>query len=176
VVALGVKRFTSVLPWLRPQVYRTTFRIRSGCFRTMCCRVDYSCFASCRRFPLRWIVNPIGTFRSSLRNFHLIRRVEQTDPPSWTSGRKWILSRRSCLLARTTLPSCWTAWVFRSPLRESRFTLRSRKGFCFLNKNFPIIGYPSIKCECVAQVGCSIDRRWYYHQTLAERTLGPFVN
>ena len=31
--------------------------------------------------------------------------------------------------------------------------LRSKRGFYFLNKNFPTTGYPSIKCECAGPGG-----------------------
>jgi len=83
------------------------------------------------------------------RSSHPPCRASQS--PRWTSRRRGILYERSCLLVRTTPLACWPAWVFQSPPRESRFTLRLRRGFCFLNKNFPTIGYPSIKCEYVAQ-------------------------
>jgi hypothetical protein len=128
------------------------------------------------------------------RNAHLIRRAEPLSRPiqslSWTSRRKRILSRRSCLPARSTPLGYWMAWVFQNHLRENGSTLRSRRGFCFLNKNFQTIGYPSIRCECMASffplpscsvrtVGCGdtlLINRGYYYQTLAERTLDPFID
>ena len=134
--------------------------------------------------------NPIEhAFRSSSAqwNIYLVRRRPfDSQLLSWTSRRKRVLSKRSCLLARTTPLSYWTAWAFQNPLRESGSTLRSRRGFCFLSRNSLTIGYQSIKCECffpscsgVFSLCCwdsvSINRVCRY-QTLAERTPDPFTD
>ena len=109
----------------------------------------------------------------------------------WTLRRKRALSNRSCLLTRITPLGYLTVWAFRNHLRENRSTLRSRRGFCFRNKSFPTIGYPSIKCECADSFSFGsgvfgsrylvrrehlIDWGHHYYQTSAERTFDPFID
>jgi len=148
-------------------------------------------------------VNPIKhavlRILASDRPFHppppsRARWSAHSQSPSWTSRCKRILSKRSfLLLVRIARLGCWTPWAFQSHLRENAFTLRLRRGFCFPNRNFQIIGYPSIRCECVALFFCpsvwacsvrTVGRggnilliNWgCYYQTLGKRTLDPFTD
>jgi len=94
-------------------------------------------------------VNPI---KHAFRNFTSERPSHpppRTRRQIWTQRRKRGLSKGSCPLTRIMPRGCWIAWGFLSRLRENESTLKSRRGFCSLNRNFQIIGYPSIKCEYV---------------------------